>query len=291
MSRRNADDGDGVAMKTLAMARLLLKRPLEVCDRLEAGVDSRLERLWKKVPNYETSDFPAVRDSLRQRFGLAIEEFYTESALTRIEDAVKSGLIHLADETSSSCAMNGDFAVARLCYALCRALRPLRIVETGVCHGVTTAFVLQALTQNNRGTLFSIDLPPLGNAGDDFVGALVPQNLRSRWVLRRGTSRALLSGLLSELGRIDFFLHDSLHTYRNMRREFAAITPYLSQTAVVLSDDIERNDAFDEWVSRVRPSYWAVLAQQEKPSLVGMAVFSAVPSDSHSSPAGMVVIQ
>lgn len=237
-------------------------------------MDSGWERLWTKAPSYEISGLQSVSDQLRQRFGLAIQDFFAEPALSRIQDHVADELARLPHDAPFPRSMNGDFALARLCYALCRAARPLRLVETGVCYGVTTAFILQALKENEQGSLFSIDLPPLGKGADDFVGKLVPQGLRSRWTLRRGTSRSLLPELLTEVDRVDFFLHDSLHSYRNMRRELMALISYLSPTAMVLSDDIERNCAFAEWVSRAKPAYWAVLPQHNKPSLLGMAIFS-----------------
>jgi predicted O-methyltransferase YrrM len=44
-------------------------------------------------------------------------------------------------------------------YALLRELRPDVAVETGVCNGVSTAFLLLALDRNAHGALHSIDLP------------------------------------------------------------------------------------------------------------------------------------
>src|SRR5439155_326535 len=46
-------------------------------------------------------------------------------------------------------------------YAIVRELRPRVAVETGVCNGVSTAFLLLALEANGFGELHSIDLPEL----------------------------------------------------------------------------------------------------------------------------------
>ena len=43
---------------------------------------------------------------------------------------------------------------------------------------------------------------------------------------------------------IDFFVHDSLHTYRNMHQEFEIVSPFLAPRAVVVADDVEGNSAF-----------------------------------------------
>ncbi len=40
---------------------------------------------------------------------------------------------------------------------------------------------------------------------------------------------------------MDLFLHDSLHTTRNMRREFETVWPSLRAGGLLLADDVERN--------------------------------------------------
>jgi len=109
------------------------------------------------------------------------------------------------------------------------------------------------------------------------VGRLVPMRLRANWHLHRGASRLLLPKLLRQLRRLEVFVHDSLHTYRNMRREFNLVTPHLAPTAAVISDDIEGNPAFSRWVAECRPSYSAVIGQKSKSSLLGLALLLEEP--------------
>ena len=79
-------------------------------------------------------------------------------------------------------------------YFLVRSLKPNVVVETGVCYGVSSAYILEALRQNGHGNLYSIDL---GNAEDeppnDF---LVPLNVRDRWQLIVGDCKEELPRLL-----------------------------------------------------------------------------------------------
>ena len=149
-------------VKILDFFNLLLRRPADACGRFEGIADSRLESLWRKLPNYPTSNLQSVCSKLHDELALSLDEFLAEPTLQEIENRVQSGLDQLPENAPFPKCLNGDFAMARLCYALCRALRPMRVVETGVCYGVTSAFFLQALRQNDRGTLYSIDLPPLG---------------------------------------------------------------------------------------------------------------------------------
>ncbi len=56
---------------------------------------------------------------------------------------------------------DGDAGLVRAIWCLMRHLRPKNVVETGVAHGVTSRFILEALKRNGDGHLWSIDLPPL----------------------------------------------------------------------------------------------------------------------------------
>lgn len=121
-------------------------------------------------------------------------------------------------------------------YLLVRAMRPSVVVETGVCYGASSAYILEALRHNKHGVLYSIDL---GNAPDeppnDFF---VRPALKRAWRLIIGDSRQELPRLLARLGRIDLFHHDSLHTYEHMTWEYETAFPYLTLDGVLSSHDV-----------------------------------------------------
>lgn len=136
-----------------------------------------------------------------------------------------------------------------LLYAIIRSLKPSIIVETGVASGMSSYYILKALKDNNKGELFSIDLPcELVNATPVStpipVGAkpgwLIPFELKDRWHLFLGRSSDVLPGLLKDLGQIDLFLHDSDHSYKNQKLEFEAVWPYLRSGGLLLSDDCSK---------------------------------------------------
>jgi predicted O-methyltransferase YrrM len=151
-------------------------------------------------------------------------------------------------------------------YAVLRKLRPALAVETGVCNGVSTAFLLLALVENGAGELWSVDLPEV--AGEDYEpgtfwdgkggavvpageepGWMVPADLRSRWQLVLGRSQDALPPLLDRLGPIDFFMHDSEHSEACMRFEFDAAWAALRDGGVLAADDVTVNDAFSSFAS------------------------------------------
>jgi predicted O-methyltransferase YrrM len=154
-------------------------------------------------------------------------------------------------------------------YAVLRRLRPRVAVETGVCNGVSTAFLLLALATNGAGELWSVDLPEI--AGEDYEpgtfwegkggavvpageepGWMVPADLRGPWRVVIGRSQQVLPGLLDQLGTIDFFLHDSEHSEPCMRFEFEAAWAALRTGGVLASDDVTANDAFASFASAQR---------------------------------------
>jgi predicted O-methyltransferase YrrM len=155
---------------------------------------------------------------------------------------------------------------ARLGYLLCRLISPSVVLETGVAYGVSSVFILKALEVNGRGTLHSVDLPPLRSEYERFWGIAVPDALKDRWRLHRGSSARVLPRLLREIRTIDLFVHDSLHTRGNMRREFDMVWPHLRNGAVLMADDVERNRAFSE-LQQKSPALWRVVQDREESPL------------------------
>jgi predicted O-methyltransferase YrrM len=137
-------------------------------------------------------------------------------------------------------------------YAAIRAFQPGIVVETGVANGVSSAHFLLALQMNNRGTLYSIGLDdsqylPAGKT----LGWIVPEKLRFPWKLLIGDSREVLPRLLADLGSIDVFIHDSLHTYAHMLWEYRTAYPHLRAGGLLMSDDALWNSAFPEFAREV----------------------------------------
>jgi len=148
-------------------------------------------------------------------------------------------------------------------YALVRKLRPRVAVETGVCNGFSTAFLLLGLERNGEGELHSIDLPEvvgadyeLGTFWEGKQGAaippgkdpgwMIPERLRDRWHLTVGRSQEELPPLLARLGELDLFVHDSEHSYECMDFEFRAVWPVLRAGGALVADDWNWNEAFEE---------------------------------------------
>jgi hypothetical protein len=140
---------------------------------------------------------------------------------------------------------DADPALARLVWCATLHRKPEQVVETGVARGITTRFILEALERNGRGRLWSVDVPPLiVPRYRSETGAAVPAGLRDRWTYLEGSSRKRLPALVRRLGQIQLFVHDSMHTTRNLRFELSLVWAALAPGGMAVADDIERNSAF-----------------------------------------------
>lgn len=150
-------------------------------------------------------------------------------------------------------------------YALIRLMKPDVFIETGVLHGLTSMFLLQALADNGHGKLVSIDLPSYFESGpsnedgfDDTLppgkepGWIIPERLHSRWDLRIGSSQEHLPGIGAECaGKSTIFLHDSDHTMENMLWELDCAWNGLDSLQMLVADNIDFNTAFFDFAYQV----------------------------------------
>lgn len=169
---------------------------------------------------------------------------------------------------------SGDYDVMML-YTLTRMEKPEVSVETGVASGRSSSAILRALSENTSGHLYSIDLPqhhtdegPTLYTTDEgnkelsgFVpegkepGWLVPDVLRTRWTLILGDSKKELPKLFEQLTAIDMFYHDAEHSHEAMEREFKSVWPVLRERGFLISDDVDWNSAWKEYLMERHPSY------------------------------------
>jgi predicted O-methyltransferase YrrM len=253
------------------LASLALLRPREFSDRMAGYADLALSLLSGASPTYETVSWSGAIVDLSERFGDdRVAAVLGEPALGEVEASTRRLLQEVRGDDPSSLRWAVDSLLARSCYLVCRLLEPAVVVETGVAYGVSSAFVLRAMQENGRGVLHSVDLPPLRREYERFWGAAVDGALAGRWRLHRGSSARVLLPLLEELEDVDLFVHDSLHTYRNMRREFEAVWPHLRAGGVLIADDVDRNRAFGE-LRHKSPAFLRVVRDREETPLHGKA--------------------
>jgi len=253
---------------------LLIQHPGEIRERVRNRVAVWSDRSSERSSLTEPADANRVETTVAELFGatsagsddswLRIERYIEGQQTSRDADFAPFQTFH-----------DGTVTLGRLCYHTCRQLNPRTVVETGVAYGVTSTYILRALADNRKGILHSIDLPPLAADAEQHVGRFVPEDLRDSWRLHIGSAKELLPKVLTQARTIDMFVHDSLHTYAHMKWEFDAALSVLTPGGVVIADDIENNRAFEELAHRPEIQSWAVLRQEGKTALCGIAVTKA----------------
>lgn len=166
---------------------------------------------------------------------------------------------------------------------LCRAVwcvvlhtRPQVVVETGVARGVTSRIVLEALQRNDLGHLWSIDLPfPFDHRLHAQTGVAVTDECRARWSYLEGSSRERLPKLVAEVGHVEVFIHDSLHTAKNTVFEMEQVARAIPPGGVLLVDDIRMHKGFATFTKRHSGYHTIVCQHADEIGMFGIAVKAA----------------
>ena len=159
-----------------------------------------------------------------------------------------------------------DFRFYRIfVYALVRAMRPGVFVESGILHGLTSTFILEALQRNCCGELISADLPSYPDTGPankdgcyavlprgKEAGWVVPESKAAKWRRLKGASTKVLPPVLEQIGSIDVFLHDSEHTTETMFEELQLGWKHLRDGGVLICDNSDMSSAFHDLVGHHR---------------------------------------
>lgn len=245
---------------------------VEFFRELYFSLDARLEKYYTRPAQYKHVPLQTALDELEVISQKSLRPFLEEDGLKEIEGLIQRRARELGHDQSGDTETYARQDFARLYYALCRAYQPEVVLETGVAYGRSSAYILKALAQNGSGVLHSVDRPlPIPDA-EARIGILIPDDLKSRWKLHLGTGYTLLPKILPTLGSIGLFIHDSRHTYRNMKYEFKLVYPYLKKPGFILSDDADQNPAFHEFAAKTHPAYWTTVVEGGS-RLLGVSYF------------------
>ena len=230
-----------------------------------------------RLNEYNIYSIP-LEEAIKRLFGVDTNEVVGLKEQLEFSGLLKhiKSCLSLMDSYCSGAPIGEELGM--MLYMVIKQLKPCVVLETGVANGVSSSsFILKALSENSYGRLYSIDLHcregvtvPLGKK----LGWIIPKEIRDRWSLMLGESTKVLPRLLSKVGSIDIFLHDSRHLYRTMMSEYFAVWPYLNEGGLLISDDVIENDAFIDFADKVKLH----------PIVVDrMGVIKKIPVDIHSA--------
>lgn len=183
---------------------------------------------------------------------IAFQSLIGSSKLRSVEELFPDKL-HAARDTMDNCPvkMGGEGAVDFL-FSLVSAVRAERVIETGVAYGWSSLAILLAQNEIGSGRLISNDMPYAKMNNEDYVGCVVPDELRSNWVLQRQPDvRGIPKAIKKFDGEIDLFHYDSDKSYLGRNWSSPLIWNALRSDGLFMSDDINDNFAFKEFCESV----------------------------------------
>ena len=121
-------------------------------------------------------------------------------------------------------------------YAIVRAMQPSLIVETGTEKGLGSLVLAEAILKNGKGKLITIDMESssgllIGGKYSGVISQVIGDSIQA----------------LSQIDQVDMFIHDSDHSSEHEAREFEAITPRLTVSGIVLSDNSHATNELSRW--------------------------------------------
>jgi hypothetical protein len=260
--------------RTSGLLSLLFTNPIEFYDRVRARAEMKALRRNPTSIRYQSIPWDGFTERVKSALPAEITWQRDDSEFQRLYQELAERSRTLGDIPFPA-IVDSDPMVARLVYMFTRALKPEVVVETGVALGVNSACILSAFERNGRGRLISVDLPPLA-VPDDAIGAIVPDRLRSRWTLLRGSSTRMLPAALKASQPVGLFVQDSLFTWRNSTQEFSCVLPHLADRAVIIGNCVHHTGAFDRLVKESRPSMHAIINAEEKAGeQIGICVYES----------------
>lgn len=149
-------------------------------------------------------------------------------------------------------------------YFVTRLIKPSTIIETGVAAGWSSLAFLAAIDLNKKGFLYSSDLPNNSFENDNTkIGVVVPKNLRKSWSLCIKGDNFCIPEFLKDIKTIDIFHYDSDKSVKSRSKIFSMISNKLSDSSVIIFDDIHINGHFRKLVKNSN-FYWKVFKFENK---------------------------
>ncbi len=160
------------------------------------------------------------------------------------------------ERATKSAARMGGPGDLDLLYAATLLSGARRIVETAVAYGWSSLAILAALDGRDGGRLVSVDMPYPKMNNETFVGVVVPDRLKTGWTLIREPDRnGLKKAIAAHGGAIDLCHYDSDKSHQGRKFAFPLLWDALVPGGIFISDDIQDNLAFKEFVEEKRLAF------------------------------------
>jgi predicted O-methyltransferase YrrM len=150
----------------------------------------------------------------------------------------------------------GGAADVNLLYAIVVLSQARRVIETGVAYGWSSLAILAALGRRPDAVLISVDMPYPKMKNERFVGIVVPEALRGPWTILHEPDRHGIEKAVLQAGApIDVTHYDSDKSWWGRQYAYPLLWRALRPAGIFISDDIQDNMAFAEFVAARKPVF------------------------------------
>lgn len=157
---------------------------------------------------------------------------------------------HDAQERALACPVKmGGPGDLDLIHWLAEAIQATRVIETGVAYGWSSLSLLLSLQKRSGARLVSTDMPYVSLNNEEYVGIVVPEELRQHWKIIRRADRQALPMALGELPTIDLCHYDSDKSYSGRLWAYPLLWKALKPGGFFVSDDICDNVGFRDFAA------------------------------------------
>lgn len=154
----------------------------------------------------------------------------------------------------------GGMGHVQLIYDICENIKAVNCIETGVAYGWSSEAFLNSISKRD-GYLHSVDMPMIGQKDYHLIGFVVSDDNKKNWSLHKvpdknGLLKAI--NLAHERGEIDLIHYDSDKSFYGRTWSQKIIFDALRDGGIFISDDIDDNLAFKEFVESNKLNYYVV---------------------------------
>ncbi|AZA53027.1 O-methyltransferase [Chryseobacterium sp. G0201] len=180
------------------------------------------------------------QEVISQLFGFEMSSFKTD-----FQEVLRN-----SEQREKDCPIKmGGAGALELIYFACEFTKAQHVIETGVAYGWSSLAALLSLEKRN-GTLYSSDMPYLAQDGDQYVGCVVPENLKKNWKLFRFADKESLPKIFAESASFDVLHYDSDKSYNGRMWAYDEMYKRLRKGGVFISDDIGDNSAYQDFCEK-----------------------------------------
>lgn len=130
------------------------------------------------------------------------------------------------------------------------------VLETGVAFGWSSMSILLAQKDIKNSILVSVDMPYPKQNNEKYVGLVIPEILKNKWnLIREPDINGIKKALNIFKGKIDLCHYDSDKSYEGRKYAYPLILNSIKDGGYFISDDIEDNGFFAEFVNQRKLNY------------------------------------